>query len=232
MLVKGPVDIRRMFSDLSGRYDLFNLLASFGLDNLWRKNLCVRVDDGSHVLDLCCGTGDLALETAKLKKNTRITGVDFCQEMLDLARLKTAKMRLGDRIEWVSANAEKLPFEDQIFDYVICSFAFRNLSSQVDTVIFEIRRVLKEGKTALILDLGRPTSPVLKFPHYFYLKYIMPFLGFLVYGERRPFLYLADSILTFYTPEAIKGKFKDAGFRRCAYVSFLSGVAGIYIAEK
>lgn len=225
-------EIQQLFSFLAPRYDLFNLLVSFGMDRGWRRKAADYVSDGSFVLDLCSGTGDLALEIARRNANNRIEALDFSPEMLEIGARKSRTIGLSDRIKWVTGRAEEIPFPEATFDFVTSSFALRNISAKLDMVISEIYRVLKEGGKTVALDLTRPSSPVPRFLYRLYLKYVMPVIGFLLYGKSAPFRYLGDSILDFYGVEEIKAKFKKAGFRECAYEPVAFGAAGIYIAVK
>jgi len=226
------VDIRGIFSSLSRRYDLFNNLVSFGIDKSWRREAAGCVGDGSIVLDLCSGTGDLALEIARKNKNSRIEALDFCPEMVELGARKAEKEGLSGRIRWTTGRAEELPFEGLKFDFVTSVFALRNLSGSLDAVFSETFRVLKNGGAAIALDLGRPSNPALKLFYYLYLKCVMPVIGFAVYGKVSPFIYFGNSILTFYKVDEVKAKFINAGFRECEYRPLVFGAAGIYIAKK
>ncbi|MDD5311291.1 MAG: ubiquinone/menaquinone biosynthesis methyltransferase [Candidatus Omnitrophica bacterium] len=225
-------DIRGMFSFLSRRYDLFNSLVSLGMDYGWRREVAARVRGGSHVLDLCTGTGDLAIEIAGNKPGASIEALDFCPEMLEIGRRKAGAKGLGERIKWVEGEAVDLPFEDGIFDFVVSSFALRNVAPDLDKVFSETYRVLRKDGTAMALDLTRPSSPATGFLYRIYLKCIMPLIGFAVYRKTSPFSYLGDSILSFYGVDEVKAKFIGAGFRECAYKSLAFGAAGIYLAEK
>ena len=202
------------------------------MDSRWRRKTADYVKEGSHVLDLCAGTGDLAIEIARNKTNTTIEALDFCPEMLEIGRRKAGAQGLGTRIKWVEGKAENLPFEDGTFDFVASSFALRNVSTKLDEVFSEMYRVLEKGGTALALDLTRPSNPVLGTFYRLYIKCIMPIVGFALYGKISPFVYLRDSILAFYGVDEVKAKFIDAGFKECGYEPLAFGAAGIYIATK
>lgn len=230
------VDIRGVFSFLAGRYDLFNALASIGMDRAWRKKAAglarSAMKPGSYVLDLCAGTGDLAIEVASLDRHSRIEALDFCPEMIEIGKNKARARGFDGRITWTAGDAVNMPYAGGTFDAITCGFALRNMSKDLDKVFAESYRVLKDGGVMVALDLTRPGGWFTKKLHRIYLKYALPVIGFMIYGRTSPFKYLGDSILGFFTAEEIKAKLLKAGFGECGYEPAGFGAAGIYTAVK
>jgi len=231
-----PADIRGTFSFLAGRYDLFNALASIGMDGSWRKKAAglaiSAMKPGSYVLDLCAGTGDLAIEVASLDRHSRIEALDFCPEMVEIGKRKARAKGLEGRIRWTVADASDMPYAGGAFDAITCGFALRNMRKDLDKVFAESCRVLKDGGVMVALDLTRPDGRARKILHGIYLKCALPVIGFIIYGRTSPFKYLGDSISGFYTAEEVKMKFLKAGFRECGFKPVGLGAAGIYTAVK
>lgn len=231
-----PADIRSTFSFLARRYDLFNALASIGMDKSWRKRAAAlaigTMRPGSHVLDLCAGTGDLAFEVASLDRYCRIEALDFCPEMVETGRAKARAKGLDGRISWAVADASDMPYANGTFEAITCGFALRNMQKHLDEVFAESYRVLKAGGVMIALDLTRPEGRVRKMLHGIYLKCALPVIGFIIYGRTSPFRYLGESISGFYTAEEVKEMFLKAGFRECRYETAGFGAAGIYTAIK
>lgn len=238
MAASGPADIRvrGIFSFLAGRYDLFNALASMGMDRGWRTKAAglarSAVKKGSYVLDLCAGTGDLAIEVASMDRHIRIEALDFCPEMIEIGKRKARARGFDGRIAWTEGDAADMPYADGTFDAVTCGFALRNMSKDLDRVFAESCRVLKAGGTMIALDLTRPRGRVRSMLHRIYLKCALPVIGFIIYGKTSPFKYLGDSISGFYPAEEVRAKFLNAGFRECGYEPAGFGAAGIYTAVK
>ncbi|MBP6943907.1 MAG: ubiquinone/menaquinone biosynthesis methyltransferase [Candidatus Omnitrophica bacterium] len=231
-----PADIRETFSFLAGRYDLFNALASIGMDGSWRKKAAGMavgaMRPGSRVLDLCAGTGDLAIEVASLDRYSRIEALDFCPEMVEIGKAKARAKKLEGRINWTVADASDMPYANGTFDAITCGFALRNMQKYLDKVFAESCRVLKPDGFMIALDLTRPEGRARKALHGIYLKCALPVIGFIIYGRTSPFRYLGGSISGFYTAEEVKEKFLKAGFRECRYETAGFGAAGIYTAVK
>jgi demethylmenaquinone methyltransferase / 2-methoxy-6-polyprenyl-1,4-benzoquinol methylase len=231
-----PADIRGIFSFLAGRYDLFNALASIGMDRSWRKKAAGlamgAVNPGSYVLDLCAGTGDLAIEVALMDRYSRIEALDFCAEMVEIGKAKARAKGLDGRINWTVADASDMPYANATFDAITCGFALRNMREGLDKVFAESCRVLKSGAVMVALDLTRPEGRARRILHRIYLKCALPVIGFIIYGRTSPFRYLGESISGFYTAKEVREKFLKAGFRECRYEPAGFGAAGIYTAVK
>src|ERR1700730_3339320 len=178
--------VREMFGRIAPRYDLLNHLLSLDIDRIWRRRVARRFsallhDPNARVLDLCCGTGDLAFAFRReAPDGAEIIGSDFVPEMLIRARDKAAAARAD--VKFVEADALRLPFADSIFDLVPCAFGFRNLANY-EHGLQEILRVLKPGGAAAILEFAEPPGKVFGAMYRFYFRRILPILGGMISGN-------------------------------------------------
>lgn len=226
-----------MFMAVPPAYDLLNRLLTLRFDERWRKQaarriLSVRPD---RVLDLCTGTGDLAL---RLKREggvgTGVWGLDYSAPMLERARQKAGRRKLRD-IQFVIGDAADMPFSDGFFDAVGIAFAFRNLTfKNPDTAKFlsEILRVLKPGGSFVVVETSQPKNRLFRKVVHFYLKKITVPVGGRISGQRGAYHYLAHSAAAYYTAEQVRQLLLDAGFSSVEYRLRLNGVACIWEARK
>jgi demethylmenaquinone methyltransferase/2-methoxy-6-polyprenyl-1,4-benzoquinol methylase len=232
--------IKRMFAGISPRYDLLNRLLSFGVDRGWRRKAVEAVVDGNRsgrggpgaarVLDLCCGTGDLSIALAR--EGVRVTGADFCHEMLVIARAKAAGIHQPTgTIGMTEADALRLPFPDATFEGATVAFGVRNLQD-LDAGLAEFLRVLKPGGRLAVLEFGRPQGPVVGSFYSLYLNLFVPIVGRLISGSREAYDWLSTSIQAFPDQTAFPSRLERAGFLevRCENLTF--GVAALYVARK
>jgi len=220
--------VRRMFTAIAGRYDLTNDVLSLGLHRSWRRRLVrdARVRRGAAALDVCCGTGDLALALQRAGAVT--TGIDFCPEMVALAARK-ARARVGPR--FLVGDALALPFADATFDLVTVAFGIRNVSDPV-AGLREMARVARPGGRVLVLEFCRPRAPWFAPVYGFYFRAVLPRLGALVSGDREgAYGYLKDTVLTFPEREAFLRLMQRAGLSPLRYRVLSLGIASIYEAE-
>ncbi len=225
--------VRDMFSSIASRYDLLNHVLSMNIDRLWwwrtaRRFRTILARPESQVLDLCCGTGDMAFALFRQAKGSgaAITGVDFSAAMLDCARAKT-----GSRpMRWIEADALNLPFPDAQFDLATAAFGFRNLANY-DAGLREIHRVLKPGGEMGILDFGEPTG-LLGSLYRFYFKRVLPAVGTVISGVKGPYAYLPKSVESFPEPAEMLERMKSAGFSDVGYTPYTFGIAGLYRGKK
>ena len=224
-----PERVRGMFGAIAGSYDLNNRLHSLGIDQAWRKRAVrmAEVRDGDEVLDMACGTGDLtALFAATGAK--RVVGGDFTPEMLDLARVKQKKVRGGEKVEYVGADAMSLGFPDASFDVVSIAFGIRNVAS-VETALREFRRVLRPGGRLVVLEFDRPRNPLVRVLNDFYTQRVMPLTATLISGDRSgAYRYLPRSVGTFMSREELMGAMRGSGFSDVTVRSLTLGVAACY----
>ena len=214
--------VREMFTQIAPRYDLLNHLLSFELDRLWRaraakhlRKILERPD--ALVLDLCCGTGDLAFALAHAGK-ARIVGADFAHTMLVRARAKSAYVLAADgaaaekRSSFFEADALRLPFEDACFDLVTSAFGFRNLANY-EAGLREIYRVLKPGGTVAILEFAEPPEGFLGDLYRWYFTKVLPRIGWLISGHQSAYTYLPKSVARFFRPSELAALLRSVGYQ-------------------
>jgi len=213
--------VREMFTQIAPQYDLLNHLLSFELDRLWRgraakllRPILVRPD--ALVLDLCCGTGDLAFALAR-KGKARILGADFAHSMLVRARVKSqlvpSHSGLPPRppMPFFEADALRLPFADASFDLVTSAFGFRNLSNYEDG-LREILRVLKPGGTIAILEFAEPPESVWGDFYRWYFCDVLPKVGAFISGHQSAYTYLPKSVARFFRPPELAALMRAVGY--------------------
>ncbi|MFH1169108.1 MAG: ubiquinone/menaquinone biosynthesis methyltransferase [Chloroflexota bacterium] len=230
--------LHRMFTAVPPRYDLINHVITLGFDWRWRR-LAARECLASHpssMLDLCCGTGDLAVNIARLAQHdVAVTGLDYSQPMLELAARKAALAGVEGRASFVHGNATSLPFPDEHFDCAGISFAFRNLTYKNPEGLrhlAEVLRVLKAGGRYVIVETSQPESWLIRWKFHLYLRSFVSWTGTVLSGNTGAYHYLAESASRFYTPGEIREMLLAAGFRQVSYRPLLFGAVGIHVAVK
>jgi demethylmenaquinone methyltransferase/2-methoxy-6-polyprenyl-1,4-benzoquinol methylase len=227
--------VREMFGRIAPRYDLLNHLLSLDIDKVWRRRVAKRFsailrDPRARALDLCCGTGDLALAFRKeAPSGAEIVGSDFVPEMLIRARAKAAAS--GANVAFVEADALALPFNDRSFDLISCSFGFRNLANY-ERGLQEILRVLKPGGVAAILEFAEPRGKIFGSVYRFYFRQVLPRLGGVISGNGSAYTYLPSSVSKFPSPEALQGQFEQAGYTEARFERWTAGIATLHTARK
>ena len=220
--------VREMFTAIAPRYDLLNHLLSANVDKLWwrrtaRTFASVLAEPGVQVLDLCCGTGDMALALRRQAPHAEITGADFSHPMLVLALKKKSPPR---PIKWIEADALQLPFPDQSFDLVTSAFGFRNLADY-DAGLREILRVLRPGGECGILEFSEPQGFMGKI-YDVYFKSVLPRIGRVISGNSGAYSYLPASVERFPQPPEILVGMRTAGFRDASWTPYTFGIAGLF----
>jgi demethylmenaquinone methyltransferase/2-methoxy-6-polyprenyl-1,4-benzoquinol methylase len=218
--------VRELFNAIASRYDLINDLQSFGLHRFWKKQLIrmAKVSPGDLALDLCTGTGDIALKLAS--SGARVVGCDFSESMLEEAR-RRSKMD----IEWVQGDALKLSFADNTFNIVTMGYGLRNLAN-FHQGLSEILRVLKPGGRLLILEFGKPENRFWRFLYFSYLRIFVPLLGALVSRNRAAYAYILESLSVYPGQMAIHRDLLEMNCRKVTVKNFFGGVMSINYAEK
>jgi demethylmenaquinone methyltransferase / 2-methoxy-6-polyprenyl-1,4-benzoquinol methylase len=233
--------VREMFTSIAPRYDLLNHVLSFNVDRMWWWRTARRFDailkrPGARVLDLCCGTGDMAFALRRRARNAQIVGADFSHAMLVRAAAKSKHSSTRDEtgqapsLRWIEADALRLPFPDGHFNLVTSAFGFRNLADY-DAGLREIFRVLAPGGECGILDFGEPRGFVGSV-YRVYFKNVLPKIGTLISGVKGPYAYLPASVARFPAPEEMLARMKKAGFAEASWTPYTFGIAGLYRGVK
>jgi len=225
--------VREMFTRIAPRYDLLNHLLSVQMDRLWRartakqlKPILGRPD--ALVLDLCCGTGDLAFSLQR-RARARILGADFSHTMLIRAREKALSGNGTAPLPFLEADALRLPFADASFDLVTSAFGFRNLANYEDG-LKEIYRVLKPGATLGILEFTEPAPGLLGDAYRFYTKTVLPKIGGWISGDPDAYAYLPRSVARFFRPEEFTSMLTKVGYRQVRFQLMTLGSVALHLA--
>jgi len=218
--------VQDMFTRIAGRYDIMNRLMTGGQDIRWRRRVIelARLDDHASLLDLGTGTGDLAREALSAFPKTRVVGADFTLEM----------MRVGKEtspLDFSSADALHLPFNDLTFDAVISGFLMRNVID-LQNALEEQFRVLKNGGRIVILDTTRPKKNILSPFIWLHMHFIIPTLGGLLTGSRDAYRYLPETTEGFVTAEELVSRMAEAGFQKISFQRFMFGTIAIHWGER
>ena len=226
--------IRRMFDAIAPRYDLINGLISAGLHQRWKQATVsfLRVPVGGRALDLCCGTGDLALLLARrVGAGGRVVGVDISEAMLDVARHKAAASGLGARTQFILGDVERLALRDGAFDVATVGFGVRN-TIHPEAALGEICRVLRPGGRLAVLEFSTPRNGLVRGPYDWYSFTLVPWLGRLASRHSDAYRYLPISIRHWPPQEAFAEMMAGAGFVGVQYQNLLTGVAAIHVGGR
>ncbi|MDB4969494.1 MAG: 2-heptaprenyl,4-naphthoquinone methyltransferase [Myxococcales bacterium] len=216
--------VQQMFDGIAPTYDTLNRVLSLGIDQSWRRKAVAALGDihGRKVLDVCAGTLDLSL--IAVDAGAEVIATDFSHAMLAGGRGKVL-------IPVVRADAQELPFEDASFDGVICGFGLRNLDD-ARAGLAEMRRLVKRGGRAVVLDFFRPRRTITRAVQSLYNQRVLPFVGGLVSGDGSAYRYLADSIERFASREDIEQLCRDVGFQSARGEDFTLGIASMVVAQS
>ena len=223
-----------MFDAIAGRYDLLNHVLSAGIDRHWRTRAIrsLQLTGRERVLDLCTGTGDLAIAAARAHPPAaRVVGVDFARAMLRVGEDKLRRARLHDRIAMVQGDATRIPLGDASVDAVTIAFGIRNVE-RMDTACADMHRVLKPGGRLAILEFAVPTTPVISTLYVWYLNRVLPRIGRALSRHNAAYDYLPASIGAFASPDEFMNILRQAGFSAMAPVRLTFGSVILYTATK
>lgn len=224
-----------MFGEIAGRYDFLNHLLSAGIDRRWRRRTAQLAPprEGGPVLDVCTGTGDLALAYWRAGGDRiEVVGADFCRPMLEIALSKVRRAGAGDRIRLVEADAEKLPFENDRFEIVSVAFGLRNIND-TDLGLREMARVCRPGGRVVVLEFSMPRNRIIRGVYERYFRRLLPLMGQALAKNRLgAYNYLPASVEEFPQDEALAQRFRGVGLKEVCYRRLTLGVATLYMGVK
>lgn len=227
-------EIAAMFDKVAPRYDFLNRVLSARRDVGWRRRAVAlaRLGPDQVALDVGVGTGDLAFDLLAASAPTaRVIGVDVSPAMLEIARTRAASSLVGARFEARQADVHALPFDDASFDRVVAGFAVRNFADLADGLA-EMRRVLRPGGRAVILELSTPSNGVMRTLFQLYFGEISPRIAALLGGDAAAYRYLPRSVASFPGPERFADLLRTAGFSDIRFEQLSFGIAAIHVAER
>jgi len=227
--------VREMFTRIAPRYDLLNHLLSAQMDRLWRARTARELKPilnrpEALVLDLCCGTGDLALSLARHAK-ARILGADFSHSMLTRAQEKAGSANGATPLPLFEADALRLPVAEESLDLVTTAFGFRNLANYEEG-LREVFRVLKRGGSLAILEFAEPAPGFLGDAYRFYTRKVLPTIGGWISGDKEAYAYLPKSVKRFFLPDELSALMVSVGYRPVRYRLMTLGSVALHIATK
>lgn len=224
--------VHDLFAAIARHYDLLNDLQSLGLHRHWKRQLVqlAPVTPGARALDVCCGTGDIARRLAEA--GAEAVGLDFSEPMLEVARAKARNSKLRIRnLSFICGDAQQLPFGNGEFDVVTVGYGLRNLASW-ETGLREMTRVAKPGGRLLILDFGKPASPLWRGLYFGYLRLAVPVLGRLFAGSAEAYAYILESLRHYPAQLGVAAKLRELGLIDVQTINLLGGAMSIHRAVK
>ncbi len=227
--------VQKMFGEIAGRYDFLNHLLSLNVDRYWRWQTVRRVPAGpeSKILDLCTGTGDLALAYYRATGGkAQIIGADFCHEMLEIGRKKAAKSGADRAVTFIEADAQQVPLESDQFEIVCVAFGLRNVAD-TDAGLSEMVRVCAPGGKVAVLEFSTPTWQPFKAIYGWYFRNVLPRIGQLFSGSAADaYNYLPNSVGEFPQGEQLADRMRAAGLAEVTHQGLTLGVATLYVGMK
>ena len=219
--------VNDLFASIAGRYDLINDLQSFGLHRRWKRRVVelAAVTPGARALDLCCGTGDLALALAA--RGAAVTGLDFSAPMLAVADGR----KQGGNPVFMQGDALQIPFPDATFDIVTMGYGLRNLASW-EQGLAEMWRVAKPGGRVIILEFGKPANALWRKLYFTHLRCSVPLTGWVFCGNAQAYAYILESLKHYPAQRAVAEKMREMEFTNVRVVNFMGGAMAINYAEK
>lgn len=232
---KSGTRVKRMFAEIAGRYDLMNHLLSLNIDRYWRWRTVKLVPPQGEtpILDVCTGTGDLALAYYKAGQGrVPIVATDFCPEMLAVGEKKKQRIGVNGQVEFLEADTQQLPFEDDRFQIVSVAFGLRNVSD-TDVGLREMTRVCKPGGKVAVLEFSMPRWQPMKGIYQLYFRYVLPRIGqMMAKNQQDAYEYLPQSVGEFPHGEALAKRMGDVGLKDVTFRPFTFGIATLYVGTK
>ena len=224
--------VNELFTRIAPRYDLMNDLQSFGLHRRWKGRVVkeARPRAGEKALDVCCGTGDIALELAR--RGAEVIGLDFSERMLEIARERQSKQgnALG-RMQFLRGDAQNLPFANETFDMVTIGYGLRNLASW-ETGLHEMLRVAKPGGRVVILEFGKPGNRMWRAIYEAYLQLFSPVLGLIFCNDMAAYSYILESLKHYPAQRIVGEKMREMGSASVRVIELIGGAMSINYGEK
>lgn len=234
---KSDARVRRMFGEIAGRYDFLNHLLSLNIDRYWRRRAVgiASPRDNRPILDVCSGTGDLALAYDRAARkhglDCPVVAADFCPEMLAIGREKAARTKVGKRITFVEADTQQLPFADNEFQIVSVAFGLRNVAN-TDRGLAEMARVCGPGGQVVVLEFSMPTRQPMKATYGWYFRRVLPRVGrLLMRNKSSAYSYLPESVGQFLQGEELADRMRAAGLEGVRFYPLTGGIATLYVGN-
>jgi demethylmenaquinone methyltransferase/2-methoxy-6-polyprenyl-1,4-benzoquinol methylase len=225
--------VNGLFAAIARRYDLLNDLQSFGLHRRWKRRVAelAAVKPGDRVLDLCCGTGDIALALAQ--RGAAVIGLDFSGAMLEIAekrRQKNLPFQVPN-LKFIQGDAQQIPFPDNSFDAITIGYGLRNLASW-ETGLAEMCRTAKPGGRLVVLDFGKPANAVWRTVYFTHLQIFVPLLGWTFCGNAQAYAYILESLKHYPAQAGIAAKMHELKLANVRVINILGGAMAINYGEK
>ena len=224
------VYVEQMFNKIAQKYDLFNDIITFGMHRQWKRFVARKTDlhDEQSCLDLCCGTGDIAREVLRQYPSSKVTGLDFSEEMLNIAESKNTS---EVNVQFMQGDAMNINYQDEAFDAVTIGYGMRNVQD-ISQFLREILRVLKPEGVLVSLDVGKVSIPILAELNHFYFFHIVPLVGKLLIPGEEIFIYLPESSLEYPNQDSLKNLMIKTGFQNVEFQNFVFGGSTVHLAYK
>jgi demethylmenaquinone methyltransferase / 2-methoxy-6-polyprenyl-1,4-benzoquinol methylase len=225
--------VNDLFAAIARRYDLINDLQSFGLHRLWKRRVIklAQIKTGDAALDLCCGTGDIALALAQ--NGAATTGLDFSPQMLEVAKARRAKNPRPEisNLKFLQGDAQQLPFPENSFDIVTVGYGLRNLTSW-ERGLDEMFRVARPGARIIVLDFGKPANALWRKIYFTHLRCSVPLIGLLFAGNASAYAYILESLKHYPAQLAVAEKMRSLKLQNVRVINLLGGAMAINYGEK
>ncbi len=233
--------VNDLFATIATRYDLINDLQSFGLHRLWKRRVVelAAVNSGDRALDLCCGTGDLALALAQ--RGAETTGLDFSEKMLEVAKTRSRKSEVRSQKKntnpdfripvFIQGDAQQIPFPENSFDAVTVGYGLRNLTSW-ERGLDEMFRVAKPGGRIIVLEFGKPANLLWRKIYFTHLRCSVPLIGLLFCGNAQAYAYILESLKHYPAQLAVAEKMRALKLANVRVINLLGGAMAINYGEK
>ncbi len=225
--------VNDLFAAIARRYDLLNDLQSFGLHRHWKHRVVelATVRPGQPALDVCCGTGDIALALAR--GGSEVTGLDFSRAMLEIAENRRPKntQSTTPNPKFIQGDAQQLPFPDNSFDAVTVGYGLRNLAGW-ETGLGEMLRVAKPGGRLVVLDFGKPSNVLWRTIYFAHLRMTVPLLGWLFCGNADAYAYILESLKHYPAQEGVAARMREMNLSNVHVINLLGGAMAINYGEK